>query len=75
MSKSTTTRKYSTNDFDFGCRLTDCCGAYSNFDQDSGELCCKACWNVVDFGEGDGSEYKPGLENLTTKRLRAHGLL
>lgn len=40
---------------DDGCRLTDCCGAYSTFFD--GELACKKCYEDVEFGEGDGSEY------------------
>ena len=39
-----------------GMRLTDCCGAVSTHDE-NGELYCKACYNVVSPGEGDGSEY------------------
>ena len=46
------TKKY---DPENGCRLTDCCGAYSTFMDD--DLCCKACFNTVEFGEGDGSEH------------------
>lgn len=41
-----------------GTRLTDCCGAYSTYNEDSrGEftLCCKACWREVGPGQGDGS--------------------
>lgn len=47
------TKKYA----DDGTRLTDCCGAYSTFME--GELCCKKCYEVVDYGEGDGSERRP----------------
>lgn len=36
-----------------GTRLTDCCGAYSTY-MDTDELCCKACYNPVEYGEGDG---------------------
>ena len=37
-----------------GCRLTDCCGAYSTY---SGAiLCCKSCWEEVPDGQGDGEE-------------------
>ena len=47
-------RKYNED----GMRLTDCCGCYSTFCMDTGELVCKKCFKVVEFGEGDGSEYK-----------------
>ena len=40
-----------------GTRLTDCCGAYSTFDE-SGSLYCKACYGEVPTGQGDGSESK-----------------
>lgn len=39
---------------DDGTRLTDCCGAYSTFHDET--LCCKACHREVEFGQGDGSE-------------------
>ena len=49
-----------------GQRVTSCCGSYSTY-MDSGEgdqvLCCKACYNEVDFGEGDGSEFRPGMSD------------
>ncbi len=41
-----------------GMRLTDCCGCCSTYCLDTGELVCKKCFEVVEFGEGDGSEYK-----------------
>lgn len=45
-----------------GQRLTDCCGVYSTY---SGEtLCCKKCWHAVEFGQGDGSEYREGAKAL-----------
>jgi hypothetical protein len=40
-----------------GMRMTDCCGACSTFSE--GLLCCKACYQPVGFGEGDGSECRP----------------
>lgn len=40
-----------------GTRLTDCCGAYSTIS--GGLLCCRACYEVVQSGEGDGSERRP----------------
>ena len=40
-----------------GMRLTDCCGTCSTFDE-NGILYCKACYEEVSFGEGDGNEYK-----------------
>ena len=39
-----------------GCRLTDCCGAYSTY-MDLG-LSCRACCKEVEIGEGDGCENK-----------------
>ena len=36
-----------------GTRLTNCCGAYSTY-MDTDQLCCKACYNPVEDGEGDG---------------------
>lgn len=39
-----------------GMRLTNCCGAHSTFTDDG--LACKACYELVEFGEGDGNEYK-----------------
>ena len=41
-----------------GMRLTDCCGAVSTYDE-YGQLYCKACYEPVRPGEGDGTE---GLE-------------
>ena len=44
-----------------GMRLTDCCAACSTYmDDGTGEweLSCKHCAHLVDFGEGDGSEYR-----------------
>jgi len=44
-----------------GCRLTDCCGCYSTYHDDGDDqhvLCCKKCWEEVDCGQGDGSEYR-----------------
>ena len=48
------TRDGKTYNSDDSCRLTDCCHAYSTyFDFD---LCCKACGEPVEPGEGDGGE-------------------
>tara|TARA_R110000751_G_scaffold223514_1_gene325672 strand:+ start:200 stop:472 length:273 start_codon:yes stop_codon:yes gene_type:complete len=44
-----------------GMRLTDCCAAASTYMDDGAggqELSCKHCANVVELGEGDGSEYR-----------------
>ena len=40
-----------------GMRVTDCCGAHSTYDE-HGQLYCKACFEAVGPGEGDGGEYK-----------------
>lgn len=45
-----------------GMRLTDCCGAASTISIDDGVLYCKACYNEVEWGEGDGSEYHDGID-------------
>ena len=45
---------------DDGTRLTDCCGAYSSFD-DFGDLYCKCCYKQVTTGQGDGCEVRHGL--------------
>ena len=37
-----------------GTRLTDCCRCDSTYHDKI--LCCKACWEEVPFGQGDGSE-------------------
>ena len=36
-------------------KLTDCCGAYSTYDE-NGVLYCKACYRPAPAGQGDGSE-------------------
>lgn len=50
---------------DGGQRVTSCCGCYSTY-MDAGYgtefLCCKSCYNEVDFGEGDGSEFRAGVD-------------
>ena len=46
-------RKYSSK---YGSRMTDCCGAKS--DWDNGNLCCVECGEVVSEGQGDGTEHK-----------------
>ena len=50
-----------------GMRLTDCCAAASTFHDE--DLCCKHCWEVVEFGKGDGTEYRPipTPDKLTTQ--------
>jgi len=47
-------------------KKTKCCDAYSTYHED-GTLCCKVCWNEVEIGEGDGSEYEEVEESKTTK--------
>ena len=37
-----------------GIRLTDCCACYSTYHDDS--LICRACYEYVTVGEGDGAE-------------------
>lgn len=44
----------------FGMRLTDCCVAHSTYHMDDDSLCCKVCWQEVERGEGDGSEWVRG---------------
>jgi len=44
---------------DDGTRLTDCCGAYSTFSIDDGDLMCRRCYECVEPGEGDGAERLP----------------
>ena len=39
-----------------GVRLTDCCGCYSTYHDD--ELICRACYQQVGVGQGDGAEEK-----------------
>ena len=49
-----------------GQRVTSCCGSYSTYMDDGYNgltmLCCKKCYNEVDFGEGDGSEFRDGVD-------------
>ena len=45
-----------------GQRVTSCCGSYSTYHDET--LCCKSCYNEVDFGEGDGSEFRAETEML-----------
>ena len=53
-----------------GQRVTSCCGSYSTYHDET--LCCKACYNEVDFGEGDGSEFRAGVnEDLYYKNVFA----
>jgi hypothetical protein len=51
MSNLTDQKTYDTD----GHRLTNCCGAFSTF-MDGEVLCCKACYQEVSLGEGDGSD-------------------
>lgn len=57
---------------DDGTRLTDCCQSYSTFH--GAMLCCKACYNEVPDGQGDGSERRPvrgvmgKLDNIRDER-------
>lgn len=46
-----------------GQRVTDCCGSYSTFMDDGRDyrLCCKRCYQPVSTGEGDGTEFAPGV--------------
>ena len=48
------TRDGKTYNSEDGCRLTDCCNAYSTYMEL--DLCCKACYEPVEPGEGDGGE-------------------
>ena len=62
---------------DLGQRITTCCGAYSTYLDNSGPhdegpnqlLCCKACYAPVPIGEGDGSEFAPGVDRETYYRV------
>ena len=48
-----------------GQRVTSGCGCYSTYMDDGrlGEmLCCKQCYRAVENGEGDGSEFAPGID-------------
>ena len=61
-----------------GQRVTSCCGSYSTYmdasddPMDDQVLCCKACYNEVEFGEGDGSEVRAGgNEDLYHSNLAA----
>jgi len=59
LNKATGTEKMTPNNKRYdedGCRLTDCCGAYSTY-MDLG-LSCRACCKEVEIGEGDGCENK-----------------
>ncbi len=56
-----------------GQRVTSCCGSYSTYaDCGTSEhvevLCCKVCWCEVDFGEGDGSEFRPEMSEADIDR-------
>lgn len=55
-----------------GQRLTGCCGSFSTYmDMDHGDhhgheihqaLCCKACYRPVSLGEGDGCQFRDGVD-------------
>lgn len=48
-------------DSETGSRLTNCCKAFSTFHDNV--LCCRACYQEVELGEGDGSEILPDEKN------------
>ena len=50
-------------------RLTDCCGAWSSYSGD-GILCCKACYQPVGVGQGDGSDTVPNDRYLPAGETR-----
>lgn len=60
-----------------GQRVTSCCGCYSTYCDVTGDpedqiLCCKSCYREVEFGEGDGSEFRAGVNpDLYYKNLSA----
>ncbi len=49
-----------------GQRVTACCMAYSTYMDFDGPglqvLCCKACCHPVPIGQGDGTEFRPGVD-------------
>ena len=45
-----------------GMRMTDCCGACSTYDE-NGTLYCKACYQAVGMGQGDGTEFLQKVES------------
>ncbi len=53
-----------------GQRVTSCCGCYSTYCDEV--LCCKSCYAEVEFGEGDGSEFRAAVDpDLYYKNLFA----
>ena len=50
----------------YGCRLTDCCGAYATYIQDDhgAQLCCKGCLEPVPNGQGDGAEFHDNPQSI-----------
>jgi hypothetical protein len=44
---------------DLGQRVTDCCGTYSTYVDVT--LCCKSCYQEVNIGQGDGTEFREGV--------------
>jgi len=70
-----TTKRYD----EFGQRVTSCCGCYSTYiENGTGHyaLCCKKCYEEVEFGEGDGGEFKAGVtsEEYYAKAFAAEGI-
>jgi hypothetical protein len=55
-----------------GVRLTDCCGAYSTYVDFA--LCCKACYNEVPVGQGDGAETQDGPAIRQAYLVQLHGV-
>lgn len=65
----TTERKYTPD----GMRLTDCCGAFSTYFDDT--LVCKGCFDPVGIGQGDGTEYdQDSPENVEKMRGAWEGI-
>ena len=49
---------------DLGQRVTDCCGTYSTYHEGPDGLTylvCKRCYASVEIGEGDGNEFREGV--------------
>jgi len=52
----------------FGQRMTDCCNAFATFGEDvtlqnidSVQMTCRSCGQPVSKGEGDQTEFLPGV--------------
>ena len=61
---------------EFGQRMTDCCGAFATFGDDvtiqnldSVKLTCTSCNQHVGKGEGDQTEFRPGVTRDEWLRL------